>query len=138
AAPARAPGCTRTLGLEPPRLDHGFTIARAEGGKSGSIDPAGWSGWASSRRRRSRSDRARRGGRGHPPPGVPRLSRLDGGRLRALGSTTVPPPPPKTGVEVGSSSPTFRASNGSFTVTVENAELALPTLEGSLSGAFVE
>ena len=51
------PGCMRTLGLEPPRLDpsatfsayrthDGFTIARAEGGKSGSIDPAGWSDWA--------------------------------------------------------------------------------------------
>jgi hypothetical protein len=39
---------------------------------------------------------------------------------------------------VGSSPPTFRASNGTFTVTVEDAELALPTLEGSPSGAFLE
>jgi hypothetical protein len=53
------PGCMRTLWLEPPRLDpsatfsayrthDGFTIARAEGGKSGTIDPEGWSGWAPS------------------------------------------------------------------------------------------
>jgi predicted acyl esterase len=38
---------------------------------------------------------------------------------------------------VGSSPPTFRASNGTFTVTVENARLELPTRQGSPSGAFV-
>jgi hypothetical protein len=38
---------------------------------------------------------------------------------------------------VGSSSPTFRASNGTFTVTVKNAELSLPTGSGSPSGAFL-
>jgi hypothetical protein len=33
---------------------------------------------------------------------------------------------------------TFRPSNGRFSVTVEDAQLALPTLEGSPSGAFLE
>ncbi len=39
---------------------------------------------------------------------------------------------------VGSSPPTFRPSNGTFSVTVEEAEVALPTLGGSPSGAFLE
>jgi hypothetical protein len=38
---------------------------------------------------------------------------------------------------VGSSPPTFRKSNGTFTVTVENARLVLPTRAASPSGAFV-
>jgi predicted acyl esterase len=40
---------------------------------------------------------------------------------------------------VGSSYPTYRPSNGNFTVTVSNATLVLPTHgQGSPSGAFVE
>jgi predicted acyl esterase len=38
---------------------------------------------------------------------------------------------------VGGSPPTFRKSNGTFTVTVEDAQLELPTRSGSPSGAFV-
>jgi len=38
---------------------------------------------------------------------------------------------------VGSSPPAFRKSNGTFTVTVEDAQLELPTRSGSPSGAFV-
>ncbi len=40
---------------------------------------------------------------------------------------------------LGNSQPTFRKSNGTFTVTVEDAELTLPTRTGgSPSGAFLE
>jgi predicted acyl esterase len=39
---------------------------------------------------------------------------------------------------VGDSFPTFRDSNGTFTVTVRDATLALPTRGGSPAGAFVE
>ncbi len=39
---------------------------------------------------------------------------------------------------VGSSVPTFRKSNGDFTVTVSDATITLPTRAGSPSGAFVE
>lgn len=38
---------------------------------------------------------------------------------------------------VGDSEPTFRKSNGTFTVTVQDAELTLPTRAGSPSEAFV-
>jgi long-subunit fatty acid transport protein len=39
---------------------------------------------------------------------------------------------------VGDSFPTFRDSNGTFTVTVRDATLSLPTRGGSPAGAFVE
>jgi len=39
---------------------------------------------------------------------------------------------------VGSSPPTFRPSNGTFSVRVDQASIELPTMEGSPSGAFLD
>jgi hypothetical protein len=39
---------------------------------------------------------------------------------------------------VGSSPPTFRPSNGTFSVRVDQASVELPTMEGSPSGAFLD